>query len=221
MPTSTTPHAMTQAITSERTLPLEFHLDLICPWCWIGLRHLRAALKAQQAQQPNVAWQIQWHAQTLQPQIPEQGIDYQAFYIDRLGSAGAVAARRAQVQAAAAPAGLTLNFDAITVFPNTSKVCALVNAAQTQLTGEAMLDFAEAVFAANFQQGRDLGDEQVLQQLARDAGLGADVFTQAPQAPSMNAASGVPHFVFNHARSETGAVPAARLLQRMLEAGHV
>lgn len=213
--------SMHSVSTQSRTLPLEFHLDLICPWCWIGLRHLRAALQAHQAQQPDVSWCIQWHAQTLQPQIPEQGIDYQAFYIDRLGSAGAVAARRAQVQAAAAPAGLTLNFEAITVFPNTRKVCALVNAAQTQLTGEGMLDFVEAVFAANFQQGRDLGDEQVLQQLARDAGLSADVFTQASQAPSMNAATGVPHFVFNHARSETGAVPAARLLQRMLEVAHV
>lgn len=208
-------------MTETRNLPLDFHLDLICPWCWIGLRHLRAALKAQQAKQPHVAWQIQWHAKTLQPQIPEQGLDYQAFYMVRLGSAEAVAARRAQVQAAAHPAGLQLNFERIAVFPNTRKVCALVNVAQTQLAGEEMLDFVESVFAAYFEQGGDLGDLQVLQQLAQVAGvvLPAEALTQPATMLRMRQASGVPHFVFNHECSETGAAPAAVLLQHLLAAG--
>lgn len=208
-------------MTENRNLPLDFHLDLICPWCWIGLRHLRAALKAQQAQQPQVAWQIQWHAQTLQPQIPEHGLDYQTFYLARLGSAEAVVARRAQVQAAAQPVGLQLNFERIAFFPNTRKVCALVNMAQTQLAGEAMLDFVESVFAAYFEQGGDLGDLQVLQQLAQAAGLVLPVEALTQPAPMlhMRQASGVPHFVFNHEGSETGAVPAALLLQHLLGAG--
>ncbi|WP_413966185.1 DsbA family protein [Comamonas resistens] len=220
-PLAMSSHTDLEAKTKTATLALDFHLDLICPWCWIGLRHLRAALKELHAQQPNVVWQIRWHAQTLQPQIPEQGLDYQAFYIARLGSAEAVAARRAQVQAAAQPAGLMLNFDSITVFPNTRKICALVNAAQMQLASEAMLDFVESVFAAYFQQGCDLGDVQVLLQLARDGGLNlqSDVLTQPVPAASMGVASGVPHFVFNHACSETGAVSVACLLQRMLVVG--
>ncbi|MHA7683790.1 DsbA family protein [Cupriavidus sp. PET2-C1] len=32
------------APASSRTLRVDFYLDLICPWCWIGLRNLRSAV---------------------------------------------------------------------------------------------------------------------------------------------------------------------------------
>ena len=208
---------MQSAGDSANSLKLDFYLDLICPWCWIGLRNLRSAWQALQQEQSGLSLRMQWHADTLLPQIPPQGIDYQSFYVARLGSPAAVEARRGQVRAAAQTAGLTLNFDAITVFPNSRLACALVNLAQTQLMGDAMFDFAESVFAAYFQQGRDIGDAQVLMDLAHNAGLSIDKsqLTDPAAARSLGHAGGVPHYVFNQRETETGAVPAEHLLRLM------
>ena len=53
-----------------------------------------------QTEHPGVQLQMVWHAAALLPQIPDEGVAYQAFYEARLGSAQAVAARRAERQAA-------------------------------------------------------------------------------------------------------------------------
>ncbi|MFG5778134.1 DsbA family protein [Comamonas sp. J-3] len=204
------PHAVAE-------LHVDFALDLICPWCWIGLRNLLAAREALQAQSPQLSTAIAWHASPLLPHIPEEGVPYQAFYEARLGGAAAVEARRAQVRAAAQAAGLSLNHAAIQVFPNTRLVCALVNHAQTQLGTEAIIGFVESVFSAYFQQGRNIGSVTELQALAQAAGLSDDPaqWETTPQRSSLQPAGGVPHMVFNQRVPVTGAVPVADLLRAM------
>ena len=198
-------------------LTVDFSLDLICPWCWIGLRNLQAAraqLLQRHAGQP---LQIRWHAETLLPQIPEQGVPYQAFYEARLGGPRAVEARRAQVRAAAQAAGLEINHGLIQTFPNTRRVCALVNYAQTQLDAEAMTAFVESIFAAYFVQGRDIGSVVVLQELADAAALvwnAADFDVERYQSDQGHM-GGVPHMVFNQRLQVTGAVAPAELLRAM------
>ena len=208
---------MTPTPHQPATLQVDFALDLICPWCWIGLRNLRSAWRALQAQHDGISLQLRWHADTLIPHIPEEGVSYQAFYEARLGSPQAVLARRAQVVAAAQAVGLELNHALIKTFPNTQRVCGLVNAAQHQLGVAAMLDWVDSIFAVYFQQGCDIGDVTVLAQLAAAAGLdGAALQRDAAQAHSTLApAGGVPYLVFNQQWPVTGAVPAAALLQTM------
>ncbi|MEG0678055.1 MAG: disulfide bond formation protein DsbA, partial [Comamonas sp.] len=58
----------------KQNLQIDFSLDLICPWCWIGLRNLLTAHAAFQAKQPELQLDLHWHADTLLPQIPEQGL---------------------------------------------------------------------------------------------------------------------------------------------------
>ena len=160
---------------------------------------------------------IRWHADTLLPQIPPEGVPYQAFYEARLGGPAAVEARRAQVRAAAQAAGLELNHGAIQTFPNTQLVCALVNYAQTALEGESMVAFVESIFAAYFVQGRNIGDVAELQALAQAAALPWDPaqFPAAQYRSSWGHAGGVPHLVFNQRLQVTGAVPPAQLLRAM------
>lgn len=212
---------MTTVSASPPSLRADFYLDLICPWCWIGVRNLRSAWNALQAHEPGAQLQMVWHADTLLPHIPEQGTPYQAFYEARLGSPQAVAARRAQVRAAAEAVGLPLQFEAITTFPNTRLVCALVNFAQSQLAGDAMFAFVESIYAAYFMQGKDLGALAVLQSLAQAAGLAWDPHTQVQRpapAHGLGPVGGVPHYVFNQQWQVTGAVPATELLKLMQHA---
>ena len=202
---------------ARTTLQVDFALDLICPWCWIGLRNLLAARDALQTQTPALTLAIRWHADSLLPHIPEEGVPYQAFYEARLGGAAAVEARRAQVRAAAQAAGLSLNHAAIQTFPNTRLVCALVNHAQSQLDTGAMIALVESIFSAYFQQGRNIGSPTELQALARAAGLNDDLahWLAAHQHRPVQHTGGVPYMVVNQRVPVTGAVPVAELLRVM------
>ena len=89
----------------SRALSVEVSFDLVCPWCLIGKRHLDTALAMLRAQRPDVAVEIAWRSCPLLPRIPPQGVPFTDFYRQRLGSAGAVARRQAQVREAARAAG--------------------------------------------------------------------------------------------------------------------
>ena len=207
---------MTQS-SAATTLQVDFSLDLICPWCWIGLRNLLAAREMLLARYPDQQLAIHWHADTLLPHIPEHGVPYQAFYEARLGGPRAVEVRRAQVRSAAHAAGLQINHALIETFPSTRLVCALVNYAQTLLDGESMIRFVESIFAAYFVQGRDIGSVMVLQQLAHSAALdwNPSRFDALRYQSEAGHAGGVPHMVFNQRLQVTGAVPPAELLRAM------
>lgn len=103
----------------DTTVQVDAYFDLICPWCWIGKAHWTTARRLLAERQPGVQVQMRWHSVQLIPQVPPQGWPYQAFYEHRLGGPQAVRTRRAQVQAAAARAGLTIEHERIAVFPNT------------------------------------------------------------------------------------------------------
>lgn len=208
------------APASSQTLRVDFYLDLICPWCWIGLRNLRSAWASLRQQHAGLALETVWHANALLPQIPAQGIPYQAFYEARLGGQRAVAMRRAQIRAVAESVDLSLNFESIATFPNSSLACALVNAAQSRLMPEAMYQLVESIYCAFFSQGQDIGSAQTLQALAQASGFSWDARASSALQSSMGAdpAEGVPYLVFDGQWPVTGAVPASELVRVMQQA---
>lgn len=199
------------------TVQVDVYFDLICPWCWIGKTHLDMARRLLAERQPGVQVQLRWHSVQLIPQTPPQGWPYQAFYEHRLGGPEAVRARRAQVQAAAAQAGLTIHHERIAMFPNTWRAHQLLAHAAQQHPEqhEALLD---ALFEAFFVQGLDIGDSQVLAQLAQAHGVDSTE-SEALDAPPVwalpDGASGVPLFVFNQRQAVSGAQPPEVLLAAM------
>ncbi len=205
---------------SSQTLRVDFYLDLICPWCWIGLRNLRSAWNSLRQQHSGLVLETKWHASTLLPQIPAQGIPYQAFYEARHGGQRAVAMRRAQIRAVAESVDLSLNFESIATFPNSMQACALVNAAQSRLEPEAMYHLVESIFSAFFSQGQDIGSAEVLRALTQATGFNWDASASpACQSPmGREPAGGVPYLVFNGQWPVTGAVPASELVRVMQQA---
>jgi len=205
------------AETTNTTVQIDVYFDLICPWCWIGKTHLDTAQRLLAQQHPDVQLQLRWHSVQLIPQVPPQGWPYQAFYEHRLGGPEAVRARRAQVQAAASRAGLTIHHERIAVFPNTWRAHRLLACTEQQRPEqyEALLN---ALFEAYFVQGQNIGDDQVLASLAQAQGLDnteAEAF-DAPALWSMpDGANGVPLFVFNQRHAVSGAQPPEVLLAAM------
>ena len=139
------------------TLVIDFHFDLICPWCLIGKRHLDAALAALHAELPQLAIELRWHGHELLPDLPPGGVPYQAFYERRLGGAAAVTARRAQVQAAAQQAGLVLAFERIRTMPNTRLAHCLLDCVRRHGTPAQLAALIDALFVDPAVHGRGYG----------------------------------------------------------------
>lgn len=100
-------------------LHIDVYVDLICPWCLIGKRYLDQALQLFQQITPTVPVAVVWHSVQLLPDVPAQGWDFNAFYLQRLGGEQALGQRQAQVNAAASRAGFQIDFSKIPRMPNT------------------------------------------------------------------------------------------------------
>jgi predicted DsbA family dithiol-disulfide isomerase len=201
------------------TLDVEVWFDLVCPWCLIGKRHLATALEHLRQAQPQIECTIRWRSVQLLPDVPLAGLPYRQFYLDRLGSADAVAARQREVQAAASGAGLEIRFDHQQVMPNTLAAHRLIAVAASK--GLDVAGLVDALLAAYFSDGLDIGDSAVLMRVALEAGLDAEASAACLHAdpgtwqppPLPVGAHGVPHFVFNGRLALSGAQMPATLLE--------
>ena len=204
-------------VTQSTSVQVDVYFDLICPWCWIGKTHLDTARRQLAERQPGVQVQLRWHSVQLIPQTPPQGWPYQAFYEHRLGGPDALRVRRAQVQAAASRAGLTIHHERIAVFPNTWRAHRLL-ALAAQQHPEQYEDLLNDLFEAYFVQGLDIGSDPVLARLAQTHGMDgaeAEAFEAPPVWSMPDGANGVPLFVFNQQRAVSGAQPPEVLLAAM------
>jgi predicted DsbA family dithiol-disulfide isomerase len=203
----------------SRVLRIDMGLDLVCPWCLIGLRNLQRAVAALRDEQPDVTVALRWRGVQLLPHAPPGGWPFMDFYRKRLGGDNAVRRRQLQVQDAASAAGVTINYERIDTMPNTAdahRMLVLADELGSEQQRDALL---ENMLVGYFECGDDLGNSATLLAYARDCGLseqametvldGARPFQSAP------AQSGVPYYVINGSTAATGAHPAPLLLAAM------
>jgi len=206
------------------TLQVEVHFDFVCPWCLIGKRQLDAAARRFEALVPEARVAVAWRSCELLPDTPLKGLDYEDFYIRRLGSAEAVALRRLQVKEAGRAAGVAFEFDRIRRMPNTTRAHALL--AQAAAQGDTALPsrLVDRVLAAFFLEGEDIGDPAVLERLGRTCGMPESALAAVHEAKHAGGANrpsygsgGVPFFVFDRTHALSGAASVGALLEAMLE----
>jgi len=206
-------------------LRIDVFFDFICPWCLIGKRQLERALELLRLQQPDALVTTVWHGVQLLPHLPVQGEPFAEFYLNRLGSAEAVAMRQAQVRQAAQAVGVAIDLSRITTMPNTADAHRLLAHANTQGSEAQREQLLERLFAAYFENGEDLGCRETLIKIAQSCGYDADAvkdYLKDEFGPfvgnEVGASSGVPSFQFNRQLSMVGAQPAEALLSAMCEA---
>ncbi len=214
--------------TAPPTLQIDIVSDVVCPWCYIGKRHLEAAVSQWQKQHPDAPVTIRWHPFQLNPDLPPQGTDRKGYLEAKFGGAQRASEIYARVRAAGRSAGLELNFDGIVRQPNTLAAHALIAYAQSVNDGEHGNAIAERLFKAYFVDGEFIGDIDVLVQIAGECGLDVkttrEVLSEAAtlkQIAAQDASvrqqgiSGVPFFVFNQKISLSGAQPPDVMLDAM------
>jgi predicted DsbA family dithiol-disulfide isomerase len=185
--------------------------DVICPWCFIGKRRLERALKLR----PEVDVSISWRAFQLNPDMPAEGMPRQEYLAAKFGGAGQARRIYAAVEQAGAGEDIDFAFDRIRRTPNTVDAHRLIRFAALQGEAGAMV---EALFAAYFLDGRDIGARSELAEIASEAGFdrkaaadwlagdsGRDAVLAEDRAARRAGIEGVPCFVLDGGYALSGA----------------
>ncbi|QGX98429.1 DsbA family oxidoreductase [Roseovarius faecimaris] len=202
--------------------------DPICPWCYIGQTLLHQAL----AERPEHPFEVVWHPFQLNPDMPREGMDRREYLETKFGGKEGAVKAYAPVLERAEAAGLNINFEAITRTPNTLDAHRLIHWAGIEGDQTAV---AMALFRAYFDEGRDIGDVDVLADVADAEGMDAavirkllqstadrdEIITRDKQFREMGV-TGVPTFIVAGQHAVPGCQPAelwVRVIDEMSQSG--
>lgn len=207
---------------------VEVWSDIVCPWCFVGVRHLELALEELGAGDDiDVVLRSYQLAPGARTQSPEEHL---AGLARKYGtSVGEMKARQAQIVAAGAQVGIDFRFDRAisgdTFDAHRLLHLALQRGVQSQLKHQ--------LFRAYFTDGKPIADAATLREAAVAAGLdGTEVdtvlaggaYASAVQADISTARelgiTGVPFFLVDGRLALSGAQPPAlmaKVLRRALD----
>ena len=151
-----------------QTVKLDILSDPICPWCYIGKAHLDKALAAV----PDHPFVIEWHPFQLNPDMPDAGMDRREYLERKFGGKEGAVKAYAPVVEHAGNAGLNINFEEMKRTPNTLDAHRLIHWAGIESKQNEAVD---ALFKAYFVEARDIGDHEVLADIADGIGMDAAV----------------------------------------------
>lgn len=195
-------------------LTIDLVSDVVCPWCYLGKARLELAIAEVQ---DRVQVDVNWRPYRLNPEYPPEGVDQKAALEQKLGGAEAVTRAHNMLTELGKEVGINFNFSAIKVGPNTLDAHRLIHWAM--LEGRDFQDkVVTALFKANFEDGRNVGDAEVLLDVAMEAGLQREVIAallksdadkdtvigEIEAAQNMGV-SGVPFFIIDQQYAVSGA----------------
>jgi len=197
---------------TNKIVNVEIYADIICPWCYIGKKRLDAAFAARRHVTPRYIWR----GFLLNPGMPAEGMDRQAYLHNKFGSAAAAVYGR--IAAAGLDSGITFNFDKITRTPDSRGVHHVLLSAQNNVE-----ILSEAIYQAYFIEGKDIGDPDIIAAIIDEAGVDIDLDTVHSAATQRQLEQdlfmarqlqldGVPYFIF----AEQYAVAGAHLSEHFL-----
>ena len=149
-------------------IKLDIMSDPICPWCFIGKAYLDKALSAH----PNHPFLIEWHPFQLNPDMPANGMGRREYLEGKFGGKEAAVCAYAPVLESAKTAGVAIDFEGLKRTPNTINAHRLIHWAGIEGRQTAAVS---ALFKAYFTDARDIGDADVLIDIAKNVELDANV----------------------------------------------
>ena len=212
-------------------LDIDLVSDFVCPWCFLGKVRLDRALAELRVSRPDLDVRVNWLPFFLNPDTPAAGEPYREFLEAKFGGPIKAEAVLDKVRAVAADDGLVYAFERIKTRPNTLAAHRLMYRAQAQgQKPERIQALGHALFAAHFQEGRDIGDLDTLADIAAAcgerreavrewlAGRGElDKVKRMAEGVRRQGIEGVPFFILNRKMALSGAQSAAVLGAAILQ----
>ena len=149
-------------------ITLDIFSDPVCPWCMIGKAHLDRALE----RIGDHPFRIEWHPFQLNPDMPKDGADRRDYLEAKFGGQMNAAKAYLAVQQAAEAAGVEFNVEKIERQPNTLDAHRLIHWAGLEGCQTAVVS---GLFRAYFRDGRDIGQPEVLADIAAEAGMDREI----------------------------------------------
>lgn len=195
-------------------LTIDLVSDVVCPWCYLGKARLELAIAEVL---DRVQIDINWRPYRLNPEYPPEGVDQKAALAEKLGGHEAVQRAHETLTKLGQEVGIAFDFAAIKVGPNTLDAHRLIHWAMTE-SREAQDRVVTALFKANFELGRNVGDPDVLLDIAEEAGLDRavigtllssdadkDLVLGEIEAAQKMGVNGVPFFIIDQQYAVSGA----------------
>ena len=153
---------------TTQPIKLDIMSDPICPWCFIGKAYLDKALSAH----PNHPFLIEWHPFQLNPDMPANGMGRREYLEGKFGGKEAAVRAYAPVVESAKTAGVAIDFEGMQRTPNTINAHRLIHWAGIEGCQTAAVS---ALFKAYFTDAHDIGDPDVLIDIAKSVEMNGDV----------------------------------------------
>ncbi len=202
----------------QAALQVDIIADLICPWCYLGKRRLDDALNAVGG--PSL---VTWYPFQLNPAMPLAGMDVEEYLASKFGNPEELKPALDKLTEVGKSEGINFHFDKVSRIPNTLNAHRIMKLAETEQLSAAEL--AEEFLRGFFESGLDIGDRDVLSELAMRHGLEYKdisktldddltrraVLSQEAQV-RQGGVSGVPNFLVNRRLFLVGAQNTAALV---------
>ncbi|MFK3667512.1 DsbA family oxidoreductase [Ochrobactrum teleogrylli] len=162
---------------SEKKITIDVVSDVVCPWCFLGRKRLENAL----AMLPDVEAEIRWRPFQLDPTLPPQGKDRQAYMREKFSNGSKIDDIHKQLTELGEENGIVFDFEAITRAPNTLDAHRLIHWA-AQAAPDTQNKLVGTLFSLYFEQGQDIGDHEVLIDAAASVSMDAAVVARLLQS---------------------------------------
>lgn len=207
----------------QKTVIIDILFDPICPWCFIGKRRLDEAIR----QRPDINVKRRWRPFLLNPAMPNEGLDRTAYLVRKFGSEERVRRVYGAIEEAGLSVEIDFAFDRIKQTPNTVDAHRVVRFSSQSQKADIT---AEMLFNRYFIDGDDIGDHDVLLNIAEQLGLDIIalaryleseqdvylIYDENARAHRMGI-NGVPSYLFNENMVISGAQEPP-VFARMLDA---
>lgn len=210
----------------SKKISIQIASDFVCPWCLVGHTRLERALEDAGLKDQV---EIHWLPFELNASMPEEGQDRNIYLGAKFGGIEKIAEMDANMKAIGKDDGIEFRQDLIKRLPNTFNAHRLTWFASKNFPERAN-SVARKILEGYFTQGKDIGDINVLGDIAAEAGLGksevksflssnegADEVRALEEQVRSRGVRMVPNFLINNEEEIRGAIPAIDM-QEILKA---
>ena len=192
--------------------------DTICPWCFIGKRNFEKAI----SQVSGIKVKFSYSTFQLNPNFPKEGIDKKE-YISRKFNNNHYDTMKERIKNEALKSGISITNNTLKIIPNTFNSHKLILWSKAY---DCHMEIVENLFKAYFEDSKDIGDIDILLEIAENSGmdkriikqkflddLDNDIIIEEERKNRENGVMGVPTYIINDGITLTGSQPVDSLVK--------
>ena len=192
--------------------------DTICPWCYIGKRNFDKALSLV----PDVDVKFIYSTFQLNPDFPKEGVNRRE-YISRKFNNDNYSSMKERIKSEALKSGISIINSNLDIIPNTFNSHRLIYWSKEE---NCHLETVEMIFKSYFEESKDIGDINVLLDIARKVGMDdkkirnklendddSSTIINEEQSNRENGVMGVPAYIIDDGITLTGSQPVNSIVK--------